>query len=261
VSGKTAIVWSCAHASPEFSNERFDWLGELIYDIKPDYVVDLGDGADMASLSSYDTKYPKMIVNQSYEKDIDSYNESQDRLRHKFKINKRKMPKWYGLCGNHDFRVQKAIQLDPRLEGQRYGVSFKHLQTDYWFDEYTEYSNSAPGIVVYDGVSYAHYISSGNYGAAMSGLHHASKLVAKRHCSTTVGHSHKRDFYPADDAYPKAIMGLVAGCYKGGDDHWSGQSAKGWWKGCVVKRGIEGGTYEPEFISMARLKETYGKHT
>ena len=67
---KTAVVYTCAHADPEVSNERFTWLGEMIYDIKPDYVIDLGDGADMKSLNSYDTKYPTAIASQNYEKDV-----------------------------------------------------------------------------------------------------------------------------------------------------------------------------------------------
>jgi hypothetical protein len=71
MAGKTAVVFSCAHSDPSVSNERFDWLGELIWDVKPDYVVDLGDGADMRSLNSFDSaKAPKNFVSQSYEADI-----------------------------------------------------------------------------------------------------------------------------------------------------------------------------------------------
>ena len=58
---KTAVVFTCAHSDPSVPNDRFDWLGNLLYDIRPDYVVDLGDGADLKSLNSYDTKYPKAI--------------------------------------------------------------------------------------------------------------------------------------------------------------------------------------------------------
>ena len=39
---KTAVIYTCAHADPEVSNDRFSWLGDLIYDLKPDYVIDLG---------------------------------------------------------------------------------------------------------------------------------------------------------------------------------------------------------------------------
>ena len=107
--GKTAIVFSCGHATPETTNERFDWLGGLIYDIKPDYVVDLGDGADMKSLNSYDTRKPEAVVSQNYGRDIESYNEAQDLLRYRFKKQRRKRPAFYGFEGNHEHRIKTAI--------------------------------------------------------------------------------------------------------------------------------------------------------
>lgn len=257
--GKTAIVWTCAHATPEYSNERFDWLGSLIYDIRPDYVVDLGDGADMKSLNSYDTRYPKAVVSQSYQRDIECYNDAMDRIWSKFKVNKRKRPTRIGFEGNHENRIKTAIKHDPRLEGDKYGISFSHLNTEMWFDEYHEYLNSAPAIADYDGVSYSHYFSSGNYGTATSGTHHAYTILQNRNHSSTCGHSHKRSLYFKDDAHPTGIVGLVAGCYKGGCEAWAGQANDSWWSGVVIKRGIENGMYDPEFISMERLRAEYGQ--
>ncbi|CAB4124439.1 hypothetical protein UFOVP59_15 [uncultured Caudovirales phage] len=255
---KTAIVWSCAHSDPSVTNERFSWLGDLIEDIKPDYCIDLGDGADMRSLNSFDSRYPQAIVSQSYQADIESYNESQSRIWDRYRISKKKRPLRIGFEGNHENRIKKAIAADPRIEGAKYGVSFKHLNTDQWFDEYHEYQDSAPAIVDYDGVSYAHYFSSGNYGTAMSGLHHAYSLLQLRNHSSTCGHSHKRGIYFKDDAHPKGIIGLVAGCYKGGREGWAGQAQQAWWYGCVIKREIEGGVYEPQFVSLAALEKQYG---
>jgi len=256
---KTAVVFTCAHADPSVPNDRFDWLSELIYDVRPDYVVDLGDGADLKSLNSYDTRYPKAIVAQNYESDIQCYNDAQERLRRKFRVMKKKRPAFFGLEGNHENRIKKAIANDPRLEGSKYGISFSHLQTDVWFDEYHEYNNSAPAIADYDGISYAHYIASGNYGTAMSGLHHAYGIIQKRHNSTTVGHSHKRSMFFKDDAHPHPTIGLVAGCFKGAKEGWAGQANLEWWKGVIVKRNIRDGYYEPEFVSLERLRDVYGK--
>ena len=256
---KTAVVLSCGHTDPNVSNERYDWLGEFLYDLKPDYVVDLGDGADMKSLNSYDTRYPQAIVSQSYEKDIEHYNEAMERMRYRFKKQRRKRPTYIGFEGNHENRIKKAIQFDPRLEGSKYGVSFSHLQTDKWFDEYHEYHNSAPAIADYDGVSYAHYFSAGNFGTATSGTHHAYTLLQNRNYSSTCGHSHKRSIYFKDSAHPRAIIGCVVGCYKGAEESWAGQANQDWWKGVVIKREIDNGVYEPEFISMKRLQEVYGK--
>jgi len=253
---KTAVVFSCAHSDPSISNERFSWLGEFLYDIKPDYVVDLGDGADMRSLNTFDTRYPEAIVAQSYEQDIDNYNDSQERIRWKFRHHKRKRPFYIGFEGNHENRIKRALKTDPRLEGSKYGISFRHLQTKYWFDDYHEYHNSAPAIAEYDGVSYAHFFSAGNFGSAISGMHHANSLLAHRFKSSTCGHSHKRDVKFKDAA---GAIGLVAGCFKGADEAWAGQANLDWWAGVVVKREIYNGIYEPEFVSLKRLKEVYGK--
>jgi len=255
---KTAVILTCAHADPSVSNERFSWLGEYLYDLKPDYVIDLGDGADMRSLNTYDTASPKAIISQSYEKDIDTYNDSQERMRWKFKQNKKKRPFWIGFEGNHENRIKKAIAKDPRIEGERIGVSFSHLQTSHWFDEYHEYKNSAPSIADYDGVSYAHYFSSGNFGTATSGTHHAYSLLQNRNNSSTCGHSHKRSLYFKDGAHPSGIIGLVAGCFKGHEESWAGQANYDWWKGIVVKRQLENGMYEPEFVSLTTLERMYG---
>jgi len=255
---RTTVVFSCAHADPSAGNERFDWLGAFLYDLKPDMVIDLGDGADMRSLNTFDTRYPQAIVSQNYEQDIECYNDSQERLRHKFRFMKRRKPFWVGFEGNHEQRIKKAIAHDPRLEGSKYGISFGHLQTDHWFDEYHEYENSAPSIADYDGVSYAHFFSSGNYGTAVSGLHHAYTLLQNRNYSSTCGHSHKRSLYFKDSAHPHPIIGAVVGCYKGKDEGWAGQANGEWWKGILVKRELENGHYDPQWISMKVLEREYG---
>jgi len=258
---KTAVVFSCAHSDPGVSNERFSWLGEFLYDLKPDYVVDLGDGADMRSLNTYDTRYPQALVMQNYGEDIETYNDSQERIRWKFRHLKRRKPYFIGFEGNHENRIKKAIAHDPRLEdkkGQGYGVSFGHLQTDHWFDDYHEYENSAPTLVNYDGVLYGHYVSSGNYGTAMSTKHHGYSLVEKLACSASVGHSHKFNYYHKADARPTPLNGLVVGCFKGAEEAWAGQANNEWRKGLVVKRELENGNYDLEWVSLKRLEKEYG---
>jgi hypothetical protein len=256
---KTAIVYSCAHSDPDVSNERFSWLGSLIYDIKPDYVIDLGDGADMRSLNSYDTRYPKAVCSQSYESDIEHYNDAMERLQWKFKHHKKKKPRWIGFEGNHENRIKKAIGLDPRLEGSKYGISFSHLNTDHWFDEYHEYSNSAPDLVAYDGIVYGHYVASGNFGSAMATKHHGYSLVEKLASSATVGHTHKFHYYYKGDARPRPLHGLVVGCFKGHEESWAGQANHEWRKGVVIKREIQDGQYDLEWVSLDKLKREYSK--
>jgi len=255
---KTVVVYSCAHANPESDNDRFSWLGDFLYDIRPDYVIDLGDGADMKSLNSFDSRKPTAVVAQSYQSDIDCYLDSQDRIRAKFKKQKRKRPAFFGFEGNHEHRIKTAIEHDPRLEGDKYGISFKHLEVDRFFDEYHEYEYSAPKIANYDGVDYAHYITSGNMSRPISGIHHAYALIQHRYNSAVVGHTHKRDLYFKDGAGTTGAIGLVAGCYKGKEEGWAGQSNHDWWKGVVVLRSVENSYFEPQFVSLRTIRRTYG---
>ena len=252
------MVFTCAHSDPSVPNDRFDWLGEFLYDLRPDMVVDLGDFADMRSLNTYDTRYPQQIVTQSYERDIEHSNEAQDRIRRKFRLMKRKRPFFVGFEGNHENRIKKAIGHDPRLEGKNKGISFSHLEADHWYDEYHEYDNSAPALVDYDGVIYGHYVGSGAYGNAMHTKHHGASLVDKLARSATVGHSHKLHYYRKADARPTPINGLVAGCFKGADEAWAGQANREWSKGLVVKRYVENGDYDFQWISMSALQKEYG---
>lgn len=255
---RTAVVFTCSHTTPEVDNERFVWLGKFIHDLKPDFVFDLGDGADMKSLNSYDTRNPQAIVTQSYEKDIDCYNDAQEKLRSPFKKSKRRNPTWIGFEGNHENRIKKAIQHDPRLEGNKRGISFKHLETNRWFSEYHEYLNSAPAIATYDGVNYAHFIGAGAYGRPISGDNHGSSLIRKLNSSCTVGHSHKFNYFHKADSYPYPTNGLVAGCYKGQEESWAGQANREWRKGVCVKRNLSNGNYDLEWVSMEALKKEYG---
>ena len=254
---KTAVILTCGHSTPEVSNERYTWLGDLLFDIKPDYVVDLGDGADMKSLNSYDTRYPQALVTQNYEKDTDHYNDAMERMRKRFKISKKKRPAYYGFEGNHENRIKKAIKTDPRLEGTTRGISFSHLNTKEWFDEYHEYNNNAPSIANYDGVYYAHFIGSGAYGRPISGEHHGFNLVKKLGASATVGHSHKFNYFVKSESFPRPTHGLVAGCFKGAEESWAGQANREWSKGVCVKRNIEDGNYDLQWISMDAIRKEY----
>ena len=86
----------------------------------------LGNFADMSSLNSYDTRYPKAVVTENYEDDIEVVRDAQERLREKFVRRKTRKPIWIGFEGNHEHRIKRALEHDPRLEGKKYGVSLQN---------------------------------------------------------------------------------------------------------------------------------------
>ena len=258
MTSKTAVVFTCAHSSPEVDNSRFKALGNFLFDLKPDLVFDLGDFDDMKSLNTYDSRYPQAIVRQNYEADIEAGQVARDLIWKPFKKAKKKRPFRVGFEGNHENRIKKAIAHDPRLEGQKYGISFGHLQTDYWYDEYHEYSNSAPTLADYLGVTFGHYVSTGAYGSAMSTKHHGYSLIERLNCSVTVGHSHKFSYYHKAESRPYPVNGLVAGCFKGANESWAGQANNEWRKGLCIKRELENGDYDLTWYSLKALMRDYG---
>ena len=68
---KVHLIFSDAHAHPDHDNKRAEWLGKLIMDLRPDVLVNLGDLADMPSLSSHD-KGTKGFHGRSYKRDVDA---------------------------------------------------------------------------------------------------------------------------------------------------------------------------------------------
>lgn len=245
------------HADPNHHNNRADWVGRLIADLKPEVVINMGDAADLSSLSTYD-RGKASFHGRNYEQDIESHLEFQERLWAPMKRTKKKMPRRIVLEGNHEYRIKRAIELQPELEGERFGVSFKDLEFDRYYDTVVEYEGQTPGIITLDGVSYAHYFVSGIMGRAISGEHHAYSLLAKNYTSCTAAHSHTVDYAVRTNTNGQKIMGCVAGVYQDYRSPWAGHVNDLWWAGVVYKKGVEDGTYSPQFISIDQLKREYG---
>lgn len=250
---KIHLVIPDQHAHPDHGNERADWLAQLIIDIKPDVVVNIGDAADMASLSSYD-KGKRAFHGRSYKKDIDAHLEFQDRLWGPVIARKKRLPYSIVFEGNHEHRVEKALDLSPELDGT---IGFKDFQFAEYYDDVIRYNGGTPGVYQVDNIEYAHYFISGVMGRPVGGQHPAFSLVTKRHVSSTCGHSHLADLSYDTAGANRKVMGAVVGCYQDYQSDWAGEANRLWWRGVLVKRNVENGTYDPQFISIEALKKEY----
>lgn len=252
--GNTHLVIPDSHAHPDHHNDRADWLAQLIIDIKPDVVIHIGDSADLPSLSSYD-KGKRSFYGRSYAKDIAAHLEFQDRLWGPVVRRKKKLPRRVFCIGNHEQRIEKALDLSPELVGT---IGMGDLQLDQWYDDVVPYVGGTPGVIDVDGIEYAHYFIAGVMGRALGGIHPAFSLLSKRHKSSTCGHSHLADFCMLPHGTDGRIMGAVAGVYQDYHSDWAGEVNKLWWRGVMVKHNVNDGQYDPQFISMKTMRETYG---
>jgi hypothetical protein len=97
--GRTHLWIGDAHAKPSVTNERFEWLGRMIEDLRPDVVVAGGDWFDMPSLCYYD-RGKVQFEGRRYWKDIEAGVDALLRLRAQLSRKTLRATEWHFLLGN-----------------------------------------------------------------------------------------------------------------------------------------------------------------
>lgn len=250
---RTHLVVPDPHAHYLHNNGRADLLANLIIDERPDVVICLGDGADMPSLSGYD-KGKKTFQGRTYQKDIEAWLDFQHRMWDPVKKRKKKLPETIYLIGNHEERIDRAIQLSPELEG---AIGYSDLDLDSYWNTVVPYDGRTPGVISIDGIHYAHYFVSGVMGKPISGERPAYSLISKQYKSCTQGHTHLLDYSQRTTVDGNKVAGLVGGIFTDFHMDWAGTTQNLWWSGVVIKRNVRDGFYDPQFVSLETLKKEY----
>jgi len=217
-------------------------------------VVNIGDGADLESLALYD-KGKRSFAGKSYAGDVESYLDSQSRTWDAVKARKKKMPDRYFFIGNHEQRIDRALDLSPELEGT---IGYKDLQLDEYYDEVIPYTGNTPGIKNIEGILFGHYFITGVMGRSISGEHPAYSLLTKKFKSAVQGHTHLLDYCVRTNGDDDKIFGLVCGVFQDYDAPWAGEINKLWWRGVVILDNVEDGQFDLRCISLKQLEKAYG---
>ena len=254
---KNMLIIPDAHAAPGYDSDRFTALGNYIVAQKPDIIVCLGDFADMPSLSSYD-KGTKGFEGRRYKKDIDAALDGQDKMfapikKHNDLKRKRKekqyKPKMHMCLGNHEDRIDRAINSAPELDG---AISMKDLQYEKHGWKITPFK----GCLSLEGISFSHYFTSGVAGRPISSAHIGHQLVSKLHCSAVQGHSHLYNHAEQTRPDGQKIFGLSAGCFSHPhySESWCRDTEYNWWRGVVTLNGLDGEGYYDEIHAVTQRK-------
>jgi hypothetical protein len=238
------------------SGDDFKFLehvGSYMVDKKPDIVVQLGDFADMPSLSSYD-KGKKSFEGARFLKDLEAsrlamYSLLYPLIMHnkRAKENHKKVyrPRLVLTLGNHENRIERAVNDDAKLEGL---LRMDALPYGDW--EVIPFLQP----IEICGIMFAHYFPSGIAGRPATS---ASAMVSKLHMSCIAGHQQGKQVAYGKRPDGTTITCIIAGsCYEHNEPYMDFQSNKHW-RGIIMLHEVDNGCFDEMFVSLKHLKERY----
>jgi hypothetical protein len=230
-------------------------IGEYIVEKRPDTVICIGDFADMQSLSSYDIG-KKSFEGRRYKNDILASQEAMRTLLQPLRAfnqnaslykKKRYLPRLILTLGNHEHRINRVIESDPKLEGT---ISIDDLK----YEEmgWEVYPYLVP--VVVDGIAYSHFFTSGVLGRPVTS---ARALVQKKHMSCVMGHVQNFEVHTDYRADGSRVTGMFAGCCYNHEEDYLGPQGNNHFRGIHMLHEASNGEFDHMAISLKYLRKKY----
>lgn len=242
---------------PNVPTEHLKWIGKLITDKRPDVIVQIGDFADMQSLSSYDVG-KKCFEGRRYKDDVNCVIDAQWELlgglielqsiqrRDKKKVYQ---PRMVLTLGNHENRIARAVNSDPKLDGV---LSVDDLQFQKFGWEVVPFLRT----IVIEGVAFSHYYVTGTAGRPAST---ANAQLNKKHMSCIAGHQQGMQIATAYRADGALITSIIAGsCYLH-DEEYMGEQGNRHWRGVIMLNDVHDGEFDVMPLSLKYLEKKYGE--
>jgi len=223
-------------------------IGNYIIEKKPDVIVQIGDFADVPSLNSY-TRGKREAEGQRLKKDIYAVHRAMECLLkpiHEYNRTSsvKYEPELHLTEGNHEYRIEREIEENPRLEGM-------FDKKDLGYEDFGWKVHDFLKVVTIDGVEYAHYFTSGNMGRPVTS---AAALLRERQCSAIMGHVQHTDM--AFHKKTQNIAMFCGICYTH-DEAYLGPQGNNTRRQIVMLHEVEDGRFDPMFVSLKFLSKRY----
>ena len=230
-------------------------IGKYLAHKKPDKIILIGDVADMPSLSSYDVG-KKSFEGRTYKADVESVHEGMRLLMQPIFEEQQKLvnggrkrwkPELILTLGNHEERINRAINLDRKLDGL---ISIRDLGYSNFGWQVFPFLE----VVVRDGIAYSHYFTSGIMGRPVGT---ASMQLNKKHMSCVAGHQQGRQIAYGRRADGKEMTSIIAGsCYLH-DESYLGSQGNQHWRGMYMFHNVDDGSFDEMAVPLSYLIENY----
>lgn len=230
--------------------DHLDWIAQDIVRRKPDVIVQIGDWADFHSLSMHDAPGSLAKEGARYEEDVEAVNASIERLTKPIRdaMSATWKPRLVFTRGNHEDRVRRAIDADPRWAGT---IRDDDLSLERWGWEVHPFLR----VVEIGGVSYAHYFQNANNPRPIGGSmdNRLNKIGASFMC----GHEQGLLLHRRPLPIGRTIHAVVCGsCYLHSEDY-RGAQRNNEWRGVVIANDVRNGDFEPMPLTLRYLCRKY----
>lgn len=235
-----------AQVKPGVPIEHLEWCGKYLASKQPDVIVNIGDFADMPSLCTYD-KGTKAFEGRRYRADIDAARRGMDALLLPIaRTNYR--PRMVFTLGNHEHRISKIVNEEPRLEGV---LAVSDLRYEDYGWEVVPFLKP----VTLSGVAFSHYFPSGVMGKPITS---ARALMTKMHMSCFAGHQQGRDIAYGRRADGVDMTTIIAGSFYQHEEEYLSPQTNVHWRGIYMLHEVWDGSFDEMPVSLRYLKQKFG---
>lgn len=228
-------------------------IGKYLVKKKPDIIIHIGDHWDMPSLSSYDFG-KKSFEGRRYKADVEAGNRGFQTLNapieaERQRLRKNKERNWnptkYFLLGNHEQRIERAVNNDAKLDGT---IGYSDLD----FLDYDVVPFLDPLLV--EGVAFSHYFTTGLAGRPATT---AAAQLNKQHMSCIAGHQQGLQIATGKRADGSLLTSVIAGSCYAHDEHYLGQQGNNHWRGMLLLNNVADGSFDLATIPLNYLMDRY----
>lgn len=252
---KSILVIPDVQTKAGVPRDHLRWLGNYIVNKQPDVIVNIGDFADMPSLSSYD-KGKKSFEGRRYKLDIEAAQVAMStlldplyRLQAQQRAGKKKVyyPDMHLTLGNHEARISRAINDDPKLDGT---ISMEDLQ----YEKFGWKVHPFLEVISLHGIAFSHYFVTGTAGRPSST---ANAQLNKTHASCISGHQQGLQIATGKRADGQLLTSIIAGSFYLHEEEYLGAQGNNHWRGALMLHGCDNGQFDLNLLPMRYLEEKY----
>ncbi len=244
---KHLVIPDC-QVRPDVDYSHLTWVGNYIAAKRPDVVVNIGDFADMPSLSSYAVGKAE-AEGKRYSADVAATRNAMDLLMDPVLEAKRSShgkwkPELHLTLGNHEDRITREAKANAKFIGTLSVDDLHYRESGWQVHPFLE-------VATIDLIQYSHYFVSGVMGRPVSS---ASALLRQRHASAVMGHVQRIDMAIHPTTQCVALFSGI--CYQHDEPYLTpqGQNTK---RGIWMLNEVKNGTFDPMFISLDFLRRNY----